>query len=218
MLGFVTGLTAEASLLHGMDAKVAVGGGTPEGATRAARSLARDSSVSAIISFGLAGGLDPGSAAGDLLIPRRILDAAGTAFPCDNRLADMFGGVTADAMIGGGKVAVTPQDKMMLFASTGAVAIDLESAAVARVALEHGLGFAVLRAVADPAGRHLPPAALLALGTDGRIQLGQVVRSVLRQPAQIPQLLALAREAAAARRALKRALQAYRSSVSATGT
>ncbi|CAG4929981.1 unnamed protein product [Acidocella sp. C78] len=130
----------------------------------------------------------------------------------------MFGGVTVGAMIGGGQVAVTPEAKMTLYASTGASAIDLESAAVAGVALANGLKFAVLRAVADPAGRHLPPAALLALGADGRIAVGRVMQSVLRQPAQIPHLLSLAREAAAARRTLQRALQGYRSRVSATGT
>ncbi len=218
MLAFVTGLTAEASLLRDMGVRVVVGGGTPEGALHAAQSLVQDKRVSAVISFGLAGGLDPGLAAGDLLVPGRILDGHGAIFPCDDELAEMFGGVTVGAMIGGGQVAVTPEAKMTLYASTGASAIDLESAAVAGVALANGLKFAVLRAVADPAGRHLPPAALLALGADGRIAVGRVMQSVLRQPAQIPHLLSLAREAAAARRTLQRALQGYRSRVSATGT
>jgi adenosylhomocysteine nucleosidase len=80
--------------------------------------------------------------------------------------------------------------------------VDLESGAVARVALAHGLPFAVLRAVADPAERNLPPAALLALDGAGRIGILRVLGSVFGNPGQILGLLALARDAAAARRAL----------------
>ena len=218
MLGFVTGLTAEASLLRRVGGRVAVGGGTPDGARRAAETLAQDKSVSALVSFGLAGGLDPGLSAGTLLVPRMILDPHDATFPCDIRLTEMFGGTTADAIIGGGHLAVTPEHKQALFASTGAAAIDLESAAVARVAAEHGLGFAALRAIADPARRHLPPAALVALGPDGRIALARIMKSVLRRPAQIPELIALGREAAAARRTLQHALESYTSRVSTTGT
>jgi adenosylhomocysteine nucleosidase len=218
MLGFVTGLTAEASLLRRVGGRVAIGGGTPDGALRAAETLVRDESVSALVSFGLAGGLDPGLPAGTLLVPRMILEPHGATFPCDIRLTEMFGGTTTDAMVGGGHVAVTSEHKRALFASTGAAAIDLESVAVARVAAEHGLGFAALRAIADPAGRHLPPAALVALGPEGRIALIQILKSVLRRPGQIPDLIALGREAAAARRTLHCALESYRSRVSTTGT
>ncbi len=218
MLGFVTGLTAEAALLRGVRARVVVAGGTPDGALHAARTLAQDKAVSALISFGLAGGLDPGLAAGTLLVPRKVLDSQKATYSCELRLTEMLGGATVDALIGGGSVAVTPEHKRVLFASTGAAAIDLESAAVARVAAEYGLDFAVLRAIADPARRRLPPAALVALGPDGRISIEQVLKSVFRRPAQIPDLIALGREAAAARRTLQRALEFYRSRANTTGT
>jgi adenosylhomocysteine nucleosidase len=70
------------------------------------------------------------------------------------------------------------------------------------------LPFAVLRAVADPAERDLPPAALLALDGGGRISFLRVLGSVIRNPGQVPGLLALAGDAAAARRALKERLRA----------
>jgi adenosylhomocysteine nucleosidase len=70
------------------------------------------------------------------------------------------------------------------------------------VAQRHGIPFAVLRAVCDPADRNLPPAALVALSAKGRIALARVAISILFRPQQIPGLIALARDASRARRAL----------------
>ncbi len=92
--------------------------------------------------------------------------------------------------------------KRALFGATGAQAVDLESGAVASVAVAHGLPFAVVRAVCDPAERDLPPAALVALNPDGGIGLLAVLCSVVRRPGQIAGLLAVARDAALARRGL----------------
>ncbi|MDR3530287.1 MAG: hypothetical protein P4L90_07030, partial [Rhodopila sp.] len=90
-------------------------------------------------------------------------------------------------------------------------AIDLESGAMARVAEAHGLPFIVVRAICDPAERDLPPAALVALDPEGGIGLIPVLRSVLKQPNQLPGLLALARDAGRARRALIGLAERYRS-------
>ena len=138
-----------------------------------------------------------------MVVPDSVL-TMGARFLTDLDLSRRLGGPTPHCLLGAEQVAAHTTDKRALFARTGAVAIDLESGAVARVATEHRLPFAVLRAVCDPAWRHLPPAALLALDNQGAIGLGRVVRSVLATPRQIPALLALGRDAAAARRALRR--------------
>lgn len=216
MLGFVTGLTAEARLLSGYSEFVAVGGGTPRGAIRAAEALVRQGAA-ALVSFGLAGGLDPAFRSGDLLVPETIIDA-GEAFCCDPSLVKQFGGPTVSLMLGNGTIADTPEVKLNLYTSTHATAIDLESAAVARVAEAHGLKFGVLRAVADPAGKGLPPAALVALDAEGHIAPGQIFASLCRHPLQLPALVSLARDAARARRTLSQALVDYRLRVSTTGT
>ena len=85
---------------------------------------------------------------------------------------------------------------------TSAAAVDLESGAVARIAATHGMPFAVLRAICDPAERALPPAALAALDARGVIGSWRVIASLAAQPGQLPALLALAADAAAARRSL----------------
>jgi adenosylhomocysteine nucleosidase len=92
-----------------------------------------------------------------------------------------------------------------LFGACGALALDMESHVVAREARVAGLPFLVLRAVADPAGRDLPPAARVGLDCDGRPQLRRVMGSLLAGPRQLPALIAVARDAARALTALRRA-------------
>ena len=200
---FIVGLSAEASLLTGH--QVQIGGGTTAGAEAAAeRAVA--AGASALVSFGLAGGLDPDLPAGALIIPRFVrIDPA--SFEADARLSSRFGRPTTQVLLAGAAIVATVGDKRALWQRTGAAAVDLESGAVAQVAARHGLPFAVLRAVCDPAGRDLPPAALIPLGVGGRIPLGRILVSVMARPGQVPGLLALARDAAAARASLRDALR-----------
>ena len=157
--------------------------------------------VSALVSFGLAGGLDPGLQPGTLLVPPVVLADDGR-WQTDSALAARLGGFTSGALFGDGMILETAMAKAALRARTGAVAVDLESAAVARAAARHGLPFAVLRAVCDPAGRGLPRAAVIALDSKGRIGTLRVAAAILARPGDIPALIALGRDAARARRAL----------------
>ena len=93
-------------------------------------------------------------------------------------------------------------DKRRAWRETGAIAVDLESVVVARAAAALGIPFVVLRAIADPAARELPPAALVPLTGTGTPALRQVLASVLARPRQLPSLLTVAREARQALQAL----------------
>ena len=196
LIGVVVGLEAEARIARGFGCPVAVGGGGPAGAARAAASLV---GVHALISFGLAGGLAPGLPAGAVLVPERVL--GGGEWLCDPVLARRLG-VPAGAILAVPGIVATADAKAALWRQTGALAADIETGAVAQVAAASALGFAVLRVVCDPAERDLPPAALTALDAAGRIQPGALLRSLARHPGQVGALLALGRDAAAARRAL----------------
>ena len=198
LLGIVTGLAAEARLARPLG-RVEIGGGWPAGAEAAAERLVAGG-AGALLSFGLAGGLNPALAAGAVVVPAAVL-AGGRRFSTDATLAARFGAI-AGLLLAGETVLATLADKQAAFRETGALAVDLESGAVARVAARHRLPFAVLRVVCDPAGRALPPAALAALDSQGAIGAWRVLASVLAHPRQIAALLALAGDAARARRAL----------------
>ena len=176
------------------------GGGTPAGAEAAARRLV-ERGATALVSFGLAGGLDPALRPGAVIVARDVL-SDGSRFAADVALGAAFGGITGQTVLAGTAVVADAVAKRALFLATGAQAVDLESGAVARVASAFGLPFAVVRAVCDPAERDLPPAALVALDVDGGIGLGPVLLSVVRRPGQIAGLLAVGRDAVLARRAL----------------
>jgi hypothetical protein len=81
----------------------------------------------------------------------------------------------------------------------------MESHAAARIARRHGLPFAALRVVLDPAWRNIPPCALTGMGADGACSVGPLLGRLARDPRQLAGLCALAREAWVARRSLRRA-------------
>lgn len=204
-IGFVVGLSAEARLLRRTGVRVRIGGGFPAGAARAAEKLVAEGAV-ALVSFGLAGGLNPALLPGAVLVPESVIDD-GEIYPCDPDLIEWLGGANAKFIMSAKLVAETEGDKIALFAATMAEAIDLESGAVARVAAAANIPFAVLRAVADPAQRNLPPAALIALNGAGEIGFLSVLASVFKKPAQIPALIRLGQDAAKARAALIQKLE-----------
>jgi adenosylhomocysteine nucleosidase len=180
------------------------------GAEAAARRLVADGAVG-LLSFGLCGGLDPVLRPGTLLVPEAVLDGT-TRHAVSPDIAARFGGPTPHLLLGASQVAATATEKRWLRETTGADAVDLESGAVARVAAETGLPFAVLRAVCDPVERDLPPAALVALDSKGAIGLVRILASLAARPAQLPALLALARQATAGRASLLRAVTTARPS------
>lgn len=201
-VAIVTGLEAEARIARRLGRIVAVGGGTPEGARGAARTLI-ERGATALISFGLAGGLDPSCAAGALLVPRWVRFGE-ASFATDAGLCSALGGATIDGLLGASSIAVTALEKARLWQESRCAGIDLETGIVAQLAGERALPFAALRAVCDPAGMGLPPVALLALSAEGQIGLPRVLGSLAREPRQIAALLALGVAAARARAALTR--------------
>ena len=197
----VTGLAAEARIALPLG-RVIAGGGTPWGAEQAAEKLVAEGST-ALISFGLAGGLDPEFRPGAVIVPIAVVEA-GRIRPTNAALSERLGGWFGGMLCAGSEIAATAADKAALAKASLCGAIDLESGAVARVAERHGIPFAVLRAICDPAERDLPPAALAALDAKGAIAFARVAASILGNPLQLPGLIALARDAARARRALVR--------------
>ncbi len=204
-LGIVVGLAAEARIARRLG-EVAIGGGTPEGAEAAAEELVARG-VTDLLSFGLAGGLDPNLQPGDLVVPVVVLED-GERYPTDDALCRGMGGATAGVLLAAATIVASADAKRALSVQTQASAVDLESGAVARVARRHRLPFAVLRAICDPAARNLPPAALIALDAGGGIKGLRVLASVASRPWQVGGLLWLALDAAKARRSLVRAANA----------
>src|SRR5580698_6063247 len=112
-IGFVTGLAVEASLLRRSGFLVGVGGGMPDGAYRAADTLAGQGAL-ALVSFGLAGGLRPDVKPGAVLVPPVVAEGPRT-YSCDEELMAFLGGSTGQPIMAGLKIAATAHDKAALF-------------------------------------------------------------------------------------------------------
>jgi adenosylhomocysteine nucleosidase len=210
----VTGLAAEAKILRRMGWRVVAAGGDAVRTAAAITGLMAQG-ASGLVSFGIGGGLDPALASGSLVLPLAVRDEAGRRFPVDRAwhgavaAALARAGVAASTgdVLGAEAIVATPDGKRALHGA-GAVIADLESHRVARAAQTAGMPFLVLRAVADPAAHAVPPAARVGLDAEGHAALGPVLRSLLRDPLQLPALLRIAAETEAALRALRRAAPA----------
>ena len=198
---FLVGFAAEARIARVSGWPVGMGGGTAAGAAREARRLIAEG-ARGLVSFGLAGGLDPALPAGTLIVAAAVL-AEGRSWPTDAGLNARLGGATGHVCLGLDRIAVSADEKRRLGRMTGAAVADMESGAAAMAAHAAGVPFAVVRAVCDPADRSLPSAALVGLDAAGRIAPWRILWALLRDPGQLGALLGLARDAAAARRALR---------------
>jgi hopanoid-associated phosphorylase len=202
LIGVVVGLAAEADIARRISNNVLCSGGRPEMAARHAQAQI-EAGATSLMSIGIAGGLSPGLKPGTLIVATHIVTEKGD-YPA---LADCAKRVRAKtgAIYGGSRIVATAAEKAALAASTGALAVDLESGPVAREAHAAGIPFIAIRAIADPAWDDLPPAALLPLDDRGRPVLSSVLWSVLRNPGQISPLIKTGRHTKAALEALERA-------------
>jgi adenosylhomocysteine nucleosidase len=179
------------------------------GARRAAQQLV-DLGVDALASWGMAAGLDPGLAPGTVIIPTQVIGLRAHEYAPDilwrRRLLDRLGDAVtiviaplADAPV----VLETCDAKAAIFERTGAAAADMESAAVARVAAEHGLPLLVIRVVLDAAAITLPGSLGRVIDDTGRVRVPQLMIRAVFDPSGWPRWPGLVRSFLAARHAMR---------------
>jgi adenosylhomocysteine nucleosidase len=214
----VVGMTREAKILTG--APVVIGGGDLEGLTERLEDELR-AGVAGVVSFGLCGALDAALRVGDLVIGEAVADDT-ESYDADAdwiaRIAALLPEARVGRFAGAERPVATAADKTELRQRTGAIAVDLESFQVAKLARRFGVPFAVVRAVSDGADRALPPAARVGLGADGRPAIGPVFASLKSNPWQIGALIRTALEAEDGFHALERARQVLGPSLAGPGS
>lgn len=200
----VTGLKREAEIAGGPGVVAVAGGGDSKSLVAKLDALHGD--IKGVISFGLAGGLSPLLKAGDVVVGETVqivhahLGARSRSpetIHCDERwriaLTAKLSGALQGPVAASDTILEDTAAKAALFAATGALAVDMESAVAGRFAAARKLPFAVLRVISDDARHVLPGAALVAMKPDGGIALGRVLGSLVANPLQIPALIRTAR-------------------------
>lgn len=152
-----------------------------------------------LVSWGCAGAIDPALRSGTLVLPAHVIAESGTYATSPGwrgRIASAAGGrepIDAGPLLSGGTVLLDRRSRQQARDRSGASAVDMESAAVGAAALQAGVPFLVVRAIADPATHDLP--AFLPAITDayGRPRLGRLARALLTEPSALAALLRLQR-------------------------
>ena len=197
----ITGMKAEARIAAGADVSVIASGGRKE-TLESALDDVFEAHVGAVLSFGIAGGLAPGLRPGTVLIARpsspRTANNSNAIAPGRSDLRQLSAAPRSSIWRGIDRPVTTPADKRALHLSTRAAVADMESHIAARFAAARNLPFAAFRVVADPAERHVPPAALAGISPTGAVAAGPVLRALARAPGQIPHLVKTAFDANAA--------------------
>jgi len=182
-------------------------GGDPDATEREVEAMIREGAEK-LVSFGIAGALDPSLKPGDLILASAVHLPDGHRQATDQkwlvhishrlpqaRIADVAGSST---------IVATAEEKATLHRDSGAVCVDQESHWVAQIADANRVPFIVVRAIADRAGDSLPPAVLVGLDEHGNPHTGAVIAALLRDPGQV---FGLIRVAFQTRKALKALLR-----------
>lgn len=172
-----------------------------EVANRAIRAAELSSSkLEAIVSVGFCGGLKPGLQPGQIVVGTEVLDPRdGRRFSCQPIAAtcEHQSGVVASQ----DRVAIDSAEKATLFAS-GAMAVDMESLAVAEGAKRTSVPFLCIKAVTDLADESFQIDLNKMRTPEGRIARGKIVLYVLTHPWMLGELLRLRRRSQDAAKAL----------------
>jgi hopanoid-associated phosphorylase len=191
----VTGLAQEARIAEGPGLTVVCSSSDPQ-QLRELLTVFDPTTIRGVISFGVAGGLDPTLKSGDVVVATEVL-AGDTKWLADLALdEDMISSIgLGRRRIVRGRLAGTEQVlaarhlKEALHLETGAAAVDMESHIAAAYAAEAGLPFAAVRVVSDPAHRALPDLAIAAIKPNGGIDLRKVLGSIVRNPLTLRDLV-----------------------------
>jgi adenosylhomocysteine nucleosidase len=184
-------------------------GSGSERAARAAGAALR-AGADALVSWGLAGGLDPTLAAGTVVLPPRVRLSSGESFAADESWRnDVAAALRPKFVLSEGDLVTvphmlsTPESKRAAASSTGAVAADMESAAIAAVAARAGARFVAVRVIVDEAADSLPAGAADWIDERGDRRLTAAFGAAL-QPSQWRALWRLAQRYRVARGTLDR--------------
>src|ERR1044072_4322081 len=163
-------LAAEAKVARAADFQGIVGAGYPRRTAELVELAAKRAKF--LISFGVAGGLAPHLRSGQVILSAEVIGDDRRWHP-NQRFHREVGemarriGALEGPVLGSSDILSTEENKIRAWRNTGALAVDLESAIVARTAEAAGLPFLVLRTIADPATRELPPAAAVPPWANG---------------------------------------------------
>ncbi|QSA97108.1 phosphorylase [Methylococcus sp. EFPC2] len=208
-VGIVVALPDEARSLHrtrlNSSAPVAldesrlliISGAGPKAAASAATALV-NLGISGLVSWGCAAALAPALRPGDLALPHTLHSPDGAALDTTSYWRERIAATLAPhinchhgTLAGSVEIVATASAKRTLHERTGALALDMESVALARTAQKYALPFVAIRAIADPASMSLPGAVVAGMDEAGHVRIPRLLGHALRHPTDFIGLIQL---------------------------
>jgi adenosylhomocysteine nucleosidase len=187
----------------------------PEKARQAAEAAIAHVHPQAILSIGYAGALGP-QGIGSLLVADAVKDWADkpAIIISDPTLLEVASQAAREAEVGWsrgelvtvGRVAWRAIEKRELAVASGAMAVDMESAATAKVAKARGVPFLAVRAISDKVGEDLPMDVSLWFSKFGSIR---VIIEIMRHPSILRRFYHLKLDADFASESLRRFFRVF---------
>ena len=192
--------------IHGLPVHVTVAGVGAENACREAHRMVDQFRVAGLVSIGFAGGLADFLRPGDIVSANCVVDqSTGERFECSPNLWPLETGYQG-GLLCAAEVICSAEEKRSLAGQWGAVAVDMESAGVARAAAERGVAFAALKAVTDTSSQSISIDFAHCRSEDNELSFWKIIREGVRTSQTIRDFWMLARGARVASRALAAAL------------
>ena len=190
------GFVARCGKLEGRNVVVGESGPGGEAAARATAAILRGHRPQWVVSAGFAGGLDPRLARGDILMADHVADLAGDqlaiGFDIPAEEVARTPGLHVGRLLTVDQIIRQPQEKLSLGETHDALAVDMESMAVARVCQREKVRFLCVRVISDAQGDRLPAEIDHLLRQTSRAgRWGAATGAIFRRPSSVKDMLQL---------------------------
>jgi len=187
-----------------------------ERADRAARTLCAAQRYDLLLSSGCAGALAGDLIPGDLVLAEAVVLAGGESWQTQPEHGRQARAAAERAglrpRIGGifsSPVVLATSDQKRAAAGSGAIAVEMEGAAIARVAAEHDIPFGAVRSILDPAETRLDQSGGFVDPATGSVRPLALAGHLLRHPSAFATLREMKKMMDAAESSLQRFFSQY---------
>lgn len=155
----------------------------PKLATRATKALIDGHSPAWIISAGFSGALQANMKVGDVVVANSVVDTAGAELAIDLKMEpNPATGLYVGRLLMVDRIVRTIAEKKALAEQHAAIAVDMESLAVAQVCRASKIRFLAVRVISDDLSADLPAEVVSVVGSSGTVRLGAAVGALFKRP------------------------------------
>ena len=184
-------------------------------ARRALVEIAAKWDLKEVISIGYAGALDPSLEVGDLVVADKIIEMGSSrpnedmkSYSLNKEVFNIIAGECGRILLTVDHIAATPEEKKQLREQYSAVAVDMETSALAEEAQAQNIPFISVRAITDTADQELIDCSHL-VAEDGEVSKVKAGWHVLTHPGDLKGMIDLGKHAKIATANLTEFLKPY---------